>query len=268
MCESTPSESTIPPRKAIRTVTKLAVQFSGTYDTDVFSHYDIVFIDPDISHASQVDTLLNRRVLPIAYVNIGEAEDYRWYYPDIKPEWMFGKNPNWPDHYYIDVNNADWQQLILDKILPRVFRKDFPGVFLDMVDVASPELHPSTREGVIALIGKIRRAYPDKVIIMNDGTFLVDQVSNYIDAVCVESVFSTYNFSSRTYFMRPKGESDQRCGELAGIVKRFGTKIFLIDYAAAGDATTKASVIAEARRHGFIPFVSTINLDTIPPAAR
>jgi cysteinyl-tRNA synthetase len=238
------------------------------YDIDAFGHYDVVFIDPDISLESQVDTLLRRGVLPIAYVNIGEAEEYRWYYPDIKPGWLFGKNPNWPDHYYIDVNNTEWQQLVLETILPRIFRKGFPGIFLDMVDVASPNLHPSTREGVVALIGKIRREYPDKVIIMNDGTFLVDQVSGLIDGVCVESVFSSYNFGSKTYFMRPTNESDQRCDELKGIVKRFGTRIFLIDYAAAGDAATKASVVAEARQHGFIPYVSTINLDSIPTPGR
>jgi uncharacterized protein (TIGR01370 family) len=244
-------------------VKNLAVQFSGTYDTGILSRFDVVFIDPDVSHSAEVDTLLNRGVLPIAYVNIGEAEEYRWYYPDIKQEWLFGENPNWPGHYYVDVNNSHWQDLMLEKILPRIFRKGFSGIFLDMVDVASPELHPSTREGVITLIRKIRRAYPDKVIIMNDGTFLVDQVSSSIDGLCVESVFASYNFQSKNYFVRPRSESEGRCRELAAIVKQYGLRIFLIDYAAPGDVKTKSFVMAESRQRGFIPFVSTINLDSI-----
>jgi len=268
VCHSTLPDRTIPPRKAMRSVKDLAVQFSGTYDIRTFSQYDIVFIDPDLSQDSEADTLLQRGVLPIAYVNIGEAEEYRWYYSGIKPEWLLGKNPNWAEHYYIDVNNAAWQQLVLEKILPRIFRKGFCGIFLDMVDIASPDLHPSTREGVVALIAKIRRAYPDKVIIMNDGTFLVDQVSSFIDGICVESVFASYHFSSKTYFLRPRSESEQRCRKLVDIMTRYDTRIFLIDYAAIGDSTTRSFVMAEARRYGFIPFVSTINLDTIQPPVR
>ncbi len=263
VCKTVSSNGTVPPRTAIRSVNNLAVQFSGTYDTNIFRRYDIVFIDPDVSRDADVDTLLNHRVLPIAYVNIGEAEAYRWYYSDIKPAWLFGENPNWPKHYYINVNNVEWQQLILEKILPRIFRKNFSGVFLDMVDIASPDLHPSTREGVIALIGKIRRAYPEKVIIMNDGTFLVDQVSSSIDGLCVESVFATYDFKSKTYYIRNKSEAEERCKELSGIIKQFGTKIFLIDYASPDAVTTKASVMTQARQYGFVPFVSTINLDSI-----
>jgi len=267
-CNTTSSDVALPARTAVRSVNKLAVQFSGTYNTDVFSRYNVVFIDPDIAQKWQVDTLLKRRVLPIAYVNIGEAEDYRWYYSDIKPEWLLGKNPNWAEHYYINVNNVEWQQLILEKILPRVFEKGFAGIFLDMVDVASPDLHPSTRQGVVTLIRKIREAYPDKVIIMNDGTFLIDQVSDLIDGLCVESVFASYHFDSKTYYIRPPSESQERCKELAGIMKRYGTKVFLIDYAAAGDVATKSSVVAAASRLGFIPFVSTIDLDTIPTVSR
>jgi polysaccharide biosynthesis protein PelA len=263
VCKTVSSVEAVPPRTAIRNVNNLAVQFSGTYNTDIFSRFDVVFIDPDVSQDSEVDTLLNHGVLPIAYLNIGEAETYRWYYSDIQPGWLFGKNPNWPDHYYIDVNNAEWQQLILERILPRIFRKNFAGVFLDMVDVASPDLHPSTREGVIALIGRIRRAYPQKAIIMNDGTFLVDQVSSSIDGLCVESVFASYDFKSKKYYVRTKSEADERCKELTGIAKRFGTRIFLIDYAAPDAVATKLSVMAQARQYGFVPFVGTINLDSI-----
>ena len=201
-CNTMISDRPIPPRKAVQSVRNFAVQFSGEYKLGEFSRHDLVIMDPDQSRNSEADSLAARKILPVAYLNIGEAEEYRWYYSEIKPEWLLGKNPNWERHFYIDVNNSDWQKLVLDKILPRIFRSEYSGVFLDMIDIASPELYPGTRDGVIKLISRIRAAYPDKIILLNNGLFLAEGVGDLIDGVCVESVFATYDFGAKKYFLR------------------------------------------------------------------
>ena len=265
-CSTMSSDRALPPRKAIQSVKNFAVQFSGEYKLSDFGRYDLVIIDPDQSRNSEADSLVARKVLPIAYLNIGEAEEYRWYYSDIKKEWLLGKNPNWERHFYIDVNNADWQKLILDRILPRIFRSQFAGVFLDMIDIASPELYPASRDGVIKLISKIREAYPDKVILMNNGVFLAASVGELIDGICVESVFGTYDFSTKKYFLRNQAEYEPRARELQALQGRLKTRIFVIDYALQGDSTTQSFVRTKALQYGLLPFVSTIELNAIYPS--
>ena len=261
-CTSVMSDR-IPARKSIQSVRNFAVQFSGEYQLSAFSRFDLVIIDPDQSRRSEADSLSRKRVLPIAYLNIGEAEEYRWYYSEIKPNWVLGKNPNWERHFYVDVNNVEWQNLILQRILPRIYRSNFAGVFLDMIDIASPELYPSTRQGVIDLILKIRAAYPDKLILLNNGTFLAENVKSEIDGICVESVFATYDFQTKKYSVRPRAEFESRARELQGMQKNLGARIFVIDYAAPGDTAAQSFVGTQARDFGFLSFVSDIDLDVI-----
>jgi uncharacterized protein (TIGR01370 family) len=222
-------------------------------------------MDPDQSRGFEADSLSGRKKLPIAYLNIGEAEEYRWYYSEINHAWLLGKNPNWERHFYIDVNNADWQKLVLDRILPRIFRSEYAGVFLDMIDIASPELYPASRDGVIKLISRIRAAYPDKIILMNNGVFLAGSVSDEIDGICVESVFSTYDFGTKKYFLRPQGEFERRAKELQELQARLKMRIFVIDYALPGDTVAQSFVRTSALEYGLTPFVSNIELNAIYP---
>ena len=269
-CGTITSNRSVTPREALATVRSFAVQFSGDYRLSTFSRYNLVIIDPDHSQHAEADSLSQRHVLPIAYVNIGEAEEYRWYYSAIQPAWVLGKNPNWDRHFYLDVNNEGWQNLVLNKILPRVYQHEYAGIFLDMIDIASPELFPATRPGVIRLIARIRAAYPDKLIFLNNGVFLAGDAAENIDAICVESVFATYDFDTKTYVVRPQEESGARARELRELQARLKTRILVIDYAAPGDRKTRALVESKCAEYGFIPFVSTIDLnalDTPPPTS-
>jgi len=264
-CNTMISDRPIPPRKALESVRSFAVQFSGEYKLEDLSRYDLVIMDPDQSRHSEADSLSARKRLPVAYLNIGEAEEYRWYYSEIKPEWMLGKNPNWDRHFFIDVNNADWQRLVLEKILPRIFRSEYAGVFLDMIDIASPELYPASREGVLRLISRIRAEYPDKIILMNNGVFLAASAADEIDGICVESVFATYDFGTKNYSLRSQTQYEQRAKELQELQARLKTKIFVIDYALPGDTAAYSFVHTKAVEYHLLPFVSTIELNAIHP---
>jgi cysteinyl-tRNA synthetase len=81
----------------------------------------------------------------IAYLSIGEAEDYRWYWqetwdadregrPDAgAPGWLDAENPSWPGNYKVRYWKPEWQAIIfayLDKILAQ----GFDGIYLDLVD--------------------------------------------------------------------------------------------------------------------------------------
>ncbi|MBD3240455.1 MAG: hypothetical protein GF331_07705 [Chitinivibrionales bacterium] len=79
--------------------------------------------------------------LVIAYMSIGEAEDYRFYWQDEwyenHPSWMAGENPSWPGNYKVRYWDESWQGIIFgqpDSYLDRILAAGFDGVYLDIID--------------------------------------------------------------------------------------------------------------------------------------
>lgn len=74
----------------------------------------------------------------IAYISIGEAEDYRSYWDEkwnrgAKPAWLLGENPHWKGNYRVAYWNPEWQEIML-KVVDGAMAAGFDGVYLDIVD--------------------------------------------------------------------------------------------------------------------------------------
>ncbi|MBI5115101.1 endo alpha-1,4 polygalactosaminidase [Candidatus Poribacteria bacterium] len=79
--------------------------------------------------------------LVIAYMSIGEAEDYRYYWQPSwatnPPYWLAGENPAWPGNYKVHYWDPAWQAIIYgnnDSYLKKILDAGFDGVYLDIID--------------------------------------------------------------------------------------------------------------------------------------
>lgn len=84
-----------------------------------------------------------RRV--VAYVSIGEAEDYRPYWnpswdadkdgkPDAAaPAFLNIENPDWKGNYRVRYWQPEWQKIMLP-VVDQVVKQGFDGIYLDIVD--------------------------------------------------------------------------------------------------------------------------------------
>ncbi len=77
--------------------------------------------------------------LVIAYMSIGEAEDYRYYFPkdNKKPTWLDVENPRWLGNFRVKYWQRDWQNIIYgssDSYLDKIVELGFDGVYLDTID--------------------------------------------------------------------------------------------------------------------------------------
>lgn len=79
--------------------------------------------------------------LLIAYMSIGEAEDYRYYWKTewetSPPEWLAGENPNWEGNYKVEYWDPEWQSVIYgndSSYCKRILDAGFDGVYLDIID--------------------------------------------------------------------------------------------------------------------------------------
>jgi len=79
--------------------------------------------------------------LVVAYMSIGEAEDYRYYWrgewATDPPGWLKEENPNWPGNYKVRYWDESWQTIIFGgdgSYLKRILDAGFDGVYLDIID--------------------------------------------------------------------------------------------------------------------------------------
>jgi cysteinyl-tRNA synthetase len=122
-------------------------QFLGAIqDTD----YDVVIIDlfdNDSAELTAADvTSLKMKKdggsrIVIAYMSIGEAEDYRYYWKKSwetsPPSWLAGENPDWPGNYKVRYWDSNWQSIIYgneESYLAKILNAGFDGVYLDLID--------------------------------------------------------------------------------------------------------------------------------------
>jgi len=102
--------------------------------------------------AGQISALKNSPGGPklvLAYMSIGEAEDYRWYWdnswdangdgsPDASaPSWLGQSNPSWSGNYKVKYWENEWQSIIYGgsaSYLDKIIGAGFDGVYLDIID--------------------------------------------------------------------------------------------------------------------------------------
>lgn len=112
--------------------------------------YDVIVIDAffdtdEMLNAEDVAALKTKKNgaarIVIAYMSIGEAEDYRYYwkkeYDKNPPSWMLWENSQWEGNYPVEYWNEQWQEIIAtgeESYLKRILNAGFSGVYLDIVD--------------------------------------------------------------------------------------------------------------------------------------
>ncbi len=79
--------------------------------------------------------------LLIAYMSIGEAEDYRYYWKSewesTPPDWLAGENPDWEGNYRVEYWDPAWQSIIFgndSSYCKRILEAGFDGIYLDIID--------------------------------------------------------------------------------------------------------------------------------------
>lgn len=120
------------------------------------SWYDVLIIDAffwdQLLSKSEVALLKKKpngaRRLVIAYMSVGEAENYRYYW---KPEWKKHKpwflekeNPYWKGNYKVRYWDREWHRILYgagdeefgDSYLGKIVYAGFDGVYMDVLDAA------------------------------------------------------------------------------------------------------------------------------------
>ncbi len=212
------------------------------------------------------------RRLVLAYLSIGEAEDYRYYWQrewnEAAPDWIAPENTAWPGNFPVQFWRPEWQRLLFknaDSYLARIMAAGFDGLYLDRADVFQ-EWQPKNghaEQQMIRLIGDLaqaaRRRNPDFLIVLQNAEELMRHapVRDAVDAIAKEDLF----YGAETSGAANKPEMVEASLAHLRRARRAGLKVLVLEYVAepalAADARTRAV------KEGFLPHFAERSLGTL-----
>jgi len=227
----------------------------------------MVIVDPD-SHPP-LDGLGGKTIV-VAYVSLGEAEEYRSYWPQIaQKEWVVGANENWGRSHFVDVRSAEWRSLVLETVVPGVIAKGFRGIMMDTLDTADfleskdPARFGGSRAAMAGLVHAIRERYPDLLLISNNGFALFDKIGPCLSGALTESVFRRHGPKPGEYSAVSAEDADWKISRLTSLAAKTGIPVFAIDYVSLGDVAGARDSAARLKALGFRPYIAERELNRI-----
>lgn len=238
------------------------------------SPFDLIVIDhaPDrvesvelIFRRAEIERLKRkpdgRRRLVLAYLSIGEAERYRFYWDEswleagTRPAWLGAVNPSWPGNYTVEYWNPDWQKLIVgnsDSYVDRVIEEGFDGIYLDRADVyqqfaTRPEAAAEMSAFVARVADHARALKPDALVVLQNAEELLRDggVRRRMDAVAKESLYLDPEAAAAAL----PGDTKASVKDL-GLARKAGHKVLVVEYTL--DPVAAASARKKADADGFL----------------
>jgi len=229
--------------------------------------FDLAILDAD-SHPP-LDIFRTQTVL-LAYVSLGEAEDYRFYWDKIKDaNFLAEKNPDWPGNYRVDVRDPSWQDLVLNEIIPRLKQDGFCGIFMDTLDTAAyleekaPEKYRGSKAAMIALVKAIHERYPEMFLVSNNGFDILENLVPFLSALVVEDIFMMPDFEKGGYIKVPEIDREFKLTVLKRIQQKYKLPVLNIEYVDSKDRRARRYCIRESRRLNFVPYAAQKDLAEI-----
>lgn len=215
--------------------------------------------------------------LVYAYISVGEAESYRYYWHDdwrkAAPGWLLGENRDWRENYRVAFWDEAWQGIIwgrADSYIDRIAAAGFDGLYLDRCDVfedvarldkaaakTRSDLEGDMADFIVRLAAYVRREHPHLGIIMQNAENLLERapVRQAIDAIAKEELL--YGESGGSRRNSKAVIADNRAA--LDLLRADGKPVFIVEY--LDDAAKKTSAREEINALGYVPYVSRGNRD-------
>lgn len=224
----------------------------------------------DLDKLKQMPGGGRRRVL--AYLSIGEAESYRYYWDPAwatsKPGWLLSENPDWDENYAVCFWDPGWQRLMCgtaQSYLDKIIAAGFDGVYLDKCDVfedlerrekkaakSRPDLEADMVRFVVDLTRHAKSKSPGFAVVMQNAENLLEHeaLRVSIDAVAKEELLFGLSGSQRKNAKAEVAEARK----LLDLAKSAGKAVFVVEY--LDDAGKIADAATYADEAGYVLYVA------------
>jgi cysteinyl-tRNA synthetase len=267
------------------------------------SSYDALVIDYSLDGGAsselttaQVGALKASGKVVLAYLSIGEAEDYRYYWQSIwndqpapdpdAPAWLGPFNPEFPNNYKVRYWQAPWQAILFGttsgpnkSYLDRIIDQGFDGIYLDIVDAftywdedgerprAQSRLDMMDLIAALANYARVTRNRPGFLVFPQNGIDVVRDGDDVLDAAGSSflSIISGVGVED-LYWNETVPQDPQDTNYRLSILDQFqaaGAAVVLVDYVWDENAPGSAANIdrtndlfEHAQFRGYIPYAA------------
>lgn len=288
---------------------------SGAVAALAATDYPMLVLEPtytnvgqeDFDVAGMISSLRNRpngsRRLLIAYIDTGQAEDYRtywggdWVAPTATkrgtPDFLITIDPDgWSGNYPVAFWDSRWQELWLGEegLVAKLAKLGFDGVYLDWVEAYDNERvkAKAAEDGVNAadamaeFISQIRQAgrrvTSDFLVIAQNAPYLLDETTkNYasmIDALAMEDTWfrgeGDADWEDPGAGDIPNDDADEFSTE--GRLDQYkkykdrGLPVFTVDYCVKDKNASQ--VYRDSTANGLVPLVTRVSLSRLTETPR
>ena len=247
---------------------------------------DAAFADDTPWEQADLDAIRSgkagRKVL--AYISIGEAEDYRPYWRTewvsngqrtaAAPAWLGIENPEWKGNYQVKYWNAEWQKLMLAAIDDAMGR-GFDGVYLDIVDgfqtyeqgadnYLDDRMNPETKQTyrrdmvdwVKAIASRARAKNPAALVIPQNGSQLLAH-KDFVEVISAQGIEDLFTNGKK---LQPASHTDEILGHLKTLASA-KKPVLLIEYPKTPERQALSKKLAE--ENGLVWLVTDRQLKTL-----
>jgi len=242
--------------------------------------YDLVIIDyaadgddETAFTAGQIAALKTSpggRKIVLAYMSIGEAEDYRFYWKDGwapgDPAWLDVENSDWAGNYKVKYWDPVWQAIVFD-YTDRLLDAGFDGAYLDIIDAYAfyeDQGRATAAQEMADLVSTVRAHArdrdPDFLILVQNAPELVRMAPGYLDSldgIGQEDIYYGYEDDDERTPAHVTAELEQ---DLDRFVEA-GKLVLTVDYATTPEHVDDA--YSRSRAKGYVPFCTVRDLDRL-----
>ena len=247
---------------------------------------DAAFADDTPWDQADLDTIRSgkagRKV--VAYLSIGEAEDYRSYWQSdwasngkrtaAAPVWLGIENPEWKGNYQVKYWNAQWQKLMLAAI-DDAMERGFDGVYLDIVDgfetyeqgadgYLDDRMNPETKQTyrrdmvdwVKAIAARARAKNPAALVIPQNGSQLAAH-KDFVEVISAQGIEDLFTNGKK---LQPASQTDEILSHLKSLALA-KKPVLLIEYPKTPEQKALSKKLA--KENGLVWLVTDRQLQTL-----
>ena len=210
----------------------------------------------------------------LSYLNLGSCEASRTYWTTVPPGFVSGQRnkaaqlgpySGYPDETWMNPGNADYQNLILNYVAPRLAAQGVDGFYLDNLELvehgpddSNGPCDAACRQGGLDLVRRLREKYSSLLIVMQNATGDVTRLGktggvmfpSLLDGVAHEEVYAP----------QPDAQVEQQLRAWRDMRLTPGGHPFWIgteDYVGSCANTDAArAAYTASRRQGFSPYAT------------
>lgn len=249
-------------RDQVRHAQSWSIQLQGDGRSIAKRDSDVAVVDPDEvrNPAKLKRTASGKTRAVLAYVSIGEAEEYRSYMKHAKNKrWMTSATQGWKGNYKVRYWDPEWKAIV-KKQVKAALDAGYDGVYLDRVDTYERMKAPGgSRKEMVKFVKEIsadaRRHNSDAAIAVQNAEELLDD-KGYVDAIDAISKEDLYHGIRHDRSRNDRGAVSASVRQLKK-AKAQGKGVHVIEYL---DGEAAAAVRAAAKRDGFAASTSNDRL--------